>query len=110
MITEGAPGKLTPYALYSGVEICISNHSEGRLRPKCGSLQSIGLPLAVLLPATVQLLLPLFLSGLIGFAGNAILSLKLKYNESASAGGCGSTEGCANAVPLGIIGSNESGL
>src|SRR5688500_16180979 len=88
MITLGAPGKLAPYALNSGVCICTSNHSEGRLSDRCGSLQRIGLPLLVLVPATAQLLLPLSRSGLILLTATSAVSPLLKYNESTCAGMC----------------------
>src|SRR5207248_286554 len=106
MIIPGAPGKLTPYALYVGVDNCISYHNEGRFNPRCGSLHKMGAPAFVLALLTAQLLLPFSLLGFCSCIINS--SLLLKYNESAVAGVITVIFGFSNTVPLGIMGSNES--
>src|SRR5215831_10772954 len=93
MMMFGEPGKLTPYTLKSGVLNCISYQREGRLSPRCGSLHMIGLPLFVFVPATAQLLLPLSLSGFTETGVVISSCLKVKYNESALAGGFRSSAG-----------------
>src|SRR5262245_46963248 len=108
IITKGLPGSETPYALLFGVTSCISYHIEGRERSRWGSLQRIGAPVCVLLPATTQLLLPLFGSGWV-CSRAAILSFFPKYSESADAGLTGTIPGLSNAVPFGIMGNKESG-
>ena len=108
IIINGLPGKETPYTLLVGVCNCISYHIDGNDNSRCGSLQSIGAPLCVLLPATTQLLLPLLISGF-EISCAAIISFVPKYNESADAGCTGTIAGIGNTVPFGTIGSNESG-
>ena len=76
-------------------------------KPRCGSLHKIGEPLFVLIPLTAQLLLPLFMSGLMLIIGS-IESPAVKYNESAPAGGITDEDGGEKTVPLGKIGSTLS--
>src|SRR3979411_3306305 len=90
-----------------GVLICISYQMEGRDRPRWGSLHNIGAPLLVLLPLIAQLLLPFEGLGLLTSFAVTVVSFP-KYNESAVAGFTGMIPGTSNAVPLGIMGIEES--
>src|SRR5215217_7976736 len=90
-----------------GVLNWISYQIDGSDKVKCGSLHKMGAPLFVLLPFTAQLLLPLFLSGLLTSLTVNVVSLP-KYNESAVGGFTGIIPGRSKTVSLGIIGADES--
>src|SRR5689334_24797317 len=109
MTTFGLPGKVAPYTFTLGLLSCISYQIEGNVSSKCGSLQSIGTPLFVFIPATAQLLLPLFGSCFIISATRDIVSFSPKQSESAVAGFTGTMPRASNAVPAGTIGVRESG-
>ena len=109
IMIKGLPGNETPYVLLVGVWSCISYQIDGRDNSRCGSLHKMGEPLCVLLPATTQLLLPLFRSGF-EISATAMVSLLPKYNESAEAGATGIIPGLSKTVPLGIMGASESGI
>src|SRR6478736_5881046 len=91
-----------------GVCNCISYQMEGKDNSRCGSLQSIGAPLAVFVPLTAQLLLPLFGLGLNSSFTCTVVSFS-KYKESAVTGFTVIIPGAAKAVPFGTMGSKESG-
>src|SRR5688572_5169056 len=58
-MTPGAPVSEAPITFRSGHCRCTTYQMDGNVRLRCGSLQSSGLPVAVLLPLTAQLLLPM---------------------------------------------------
>src|SRR5690606_225617 len=58
MMTPGAPGIDTPITLTPGPLRCTAYQIDGSDVSRCGSLQRMGAPVAVLLPLTAQLLLP----------------------------------------------------
>ena len=65
-------------------------------------ITKMGTPLCVLLPATTQLLLPLFISGFdISFTDRLFIT---KIKESAVGGVIGIIPGVSNTVPFGTIG------
>src|ERR1700722_15903975 len=90
-----------------GQDTCISYQSDGRLSPRCGSLQRMGEPLFVFIPLTAQLLLPLSLSGLVT-ALILRVSFFCRYRESLPAGAFTRIPGIRVIVSAGIIGSRES--
>src|SRR6185436_181379 len=57
--TAGAPGKVAPMISKPPPVTCARYHVDGSRAPRCGSLASIGLPLAVRVPSTTQLLEPI---------------------------------------------------
>jgi hypothetical protein len=57
MMMPGAPGAVTPATLTPGAFRCAMCQIEGADGGRCGSLASKGLPEAVRLPLTTQLLL-----------------------------------------------------
>jgi hypothetical protein len=56
--TAGAPGSVAPITSKSPADRCARYQSDGICAPRCGSLASIGLPDAVIVPSTTQLLEP----------------------------------------------------
>src|SRR3954467_476535 len=56
--TAGAPGSVAPITSKSPAERCARYHSDGICASRCGSLASSGLPEAVIVPSTTQLLEP----------------------------------------------------
>src|SRR5712692_2212359 len=56
--TAGAPGSVAPIVSKSPPETCARYQVDGSRALKCGSLASIGLPLAVSVPSTTQLFEP----------------------------------------------------
>src|SRR4249920_2706858 len=56
--TAGVPGNVPPITSKSPAETCARYQVDGRRVPRCGSLASSGLPLAVRVPSTTQLLEP----------------------------------------------------
>src|SRR5262245_36799508 len=58
LTTVGAPASDAPIACTPGALSRVKYQIEGRLNVRCGSLQSIGEPVDVLVPLTAQLLLP----------------------------------------------------
>src|SRR3954463_2235448 len=56
--TAGAPGSVAPITSKSPADRCARYHSDGICAPRCGSLASSGLPDAVIVPSTTQLLDP----------------------------------------------------
>src|SRR5436190_14450259 len=54
----GAPGSVAPTTSKSGADTCARYHVDGSRVPRCGSFASSGLPLAVSVPSTTQLLEP----------------------------------------------------
>ena len=57
--TAGMPGRVAPITLIPGASRRAKYHSAGADKPKCGSLARSGLPLAVRLPLSAQLLEPI---------------------------------------------------
>ena len=57
MITNGMPGMVTPVTSSPAATRCISYQIDGNSTIRCGSLASIGRPVAVRLPLITQLLL-----------------------------------------------------
>jgi hypothetical protein len=54
----GVPGNVPPMTSKSPAETCARYHVDGSRVPRCGSLARSGLPLAVSVPSTTQLLEP----------------------------------------------------
>src|SRR5690349_6930744 len=59
MMMPGAPGSDTPMELIPGACSWMAYHKEGSVKLRWGSPHRMGEPVAVLLPLTAQLLLPL---------------------------------------------------
>src|SRR5437660_3106074 len=57
--TAGAPGSVAPVISKSPPVTCARYHVDGSRALRCGSLASIGLPLAVSVPSTTQLFDPI---------------------------------------------------
>src|SRR5947208_16895772 len=58
MAMAGVPGSVAPIASNSPPETCARYQVDGAFELKCGSLASIGLPVALRVPSTTQLLEP----------------------------------------------------
>src|SRR6185312_5238082 len=58
MTTAGAPGSVAPMTSKSPADRCARYQSDGICASRCGSLASSGLPDAVIVPSTTQLLEP----------------------------------------------------
>src|SRR5205807_6986770 len=58
MATAGTPGSVAPITSKSPADMCARYHVDGARVPRCGSLASSGLPLAVSVPSTTQLFEP----------------------------------------------------
>src|SRR5438067_7274995 len=56
--TAGPPGSVAPTTSTSPAERCARYQIDGRRVPRCGSLASSGLPVAVSAPSTTQLFEP----------------------------------------------------
>ena len=56
--TAGVPGSVAPMTSKSPADRCARYQSDGICAPRCGSLASSGLPLAVIVPSTTQLFDP----------------------------------------------------
>ena len=106
----GVPGSATPWASMLGVWRDISIQIEGSVRPRCGSLQSIGSPDEDLEGPTAQLLLPSN-PGDLGFTGEGnppnILSGKLMGLAASGTKSQVTSEGITG-LSSGLISGNNS--
>src|SRR5690606_10949077 len=106
MMTAGVPGSATPYTFTPGDESCIWYQMEGKVSCRCGSLASMGSPVADRSPATAQLLLPTSGRG----AGTEKASRLLSGPTVTTSGtGGASSASKSHAVPSGTIGEATVG-
>src|SRR5215467_5235126 len=58
MTTAGVPGSVAPMTSNSPADKCARYHNDGICASRCGSFARSGLPVAVIVPSTTQLLEP----------------------------------------------------